>query len=597
MDSVIDLMHDLVDPKLEIPDNFFKAKRLVSKLGLSSMRIHCCENGCMLYYKDDIDLESCKFCGKSCYKQTPSGKKVPIKAMHYLPLIPRLKRLYASNRSAPHMRWHHENRRPPGVMCHPSDGEAWKHFDRTYPQFATEPRNIRLGLCSDGFTPHSVSAAPYSCWPVFVTPFNLPPEMCMTSPYISLNCVIPGPRNPKVLIDVYLQPLIDELKQLVDHEFRSMKNAFRKNTVEQGCPPPILTGEQVWERVQQFPKVTEEQLYKFDGYGVAHNWTKQSIFWELPYWKDNLLRHNLDVMHIEKNYFDNLFNTVMDVNGKTKDNVKARMDLPEYCRRKELWLQEKQNNKFFKPKASYSFTLDQKRKICEWVEQLKMPDGHASNLGKRVDMEHGKLHGMKSHDCHVFMETLLPIAFSGLPDRIWKPMTEISLFFKDLCSNTLREDNLVQMDQNIPIITNKLEKILPPGFFDVMEHLPVHLVHEARLGGLVQYRWMYPFERTIGESKRGMKQKLRLEGSMVEFHLAREIADFGSYYFESSVPCFQNRPNHHDDGGETIKPLSIFNQPGKGSKKRTRRNLSAMEFKSASTHVLLNCPQVKPFLE
>ena len=124
-----------------------------------------------------------------------------------------------------------------------------------------------------------------------------------------------------------------------------------------------------------------------------------------------------------------------------------------------------------------------------------MPAGHASNLGKCVDMEHGKLHCMKSHDCHVFMETLLPVAFSGLPDRIWKPMTEISLFFKDLCSNTLREDNLVQMDQNIPVITNKLEKILPLGFFDVMEHLPVHLVHEARLGGPVQYRWMYPFER------------------------------------------------------------------------------------------------------
>jgi len=94
-----------------------------------------------------------------------------------------------------------------------------------------------------------------------------------------------------------------------------------------------------------------------------------------------------------------------------------------------------------------------------------------------------------------------------------------------------------------------------------------------------------------------MKQKHRLEGSMVEFHLAREITNFGSYYFKSSVPCLRNRPNRHDDGGKTMKPLSIFNQPGEGSKKRTRRNLNAMEFKSASTHVLLNCPQVKPFLE
>lgn len=38
--------------------------------------------------------------------------------------------------------------------------------------------------------------------------------MCMTSPYIFLTCIIPGPHNPKSLIDVYLQPLIDELLQL-----------------------------------------------------------------------------------------------------------------------------------------------------------------------------------------------------------------------------------------------------------------------------------------------------------------------------------------------------------------------------------------------
>ena len=133
--------------------------------------------------------------------------------------------------------------------------------------------------------------------------------------------------------------------------------------------------------------------------GLTH-----SIFWELSYWKDNLLRHNLDVMHIEKNNFDNLFNTIMDVNGKTKDNVKAKLDLPEHCGQPELYLQESANNKLLKPKASYSFTMEHKRKICEWVENLKMPDGYVSNLEKRVDMEREILHGMKSHDSHVFME-------------------------------------------------------------------------------------------------------------------------------------------------------------------------------------------------
>jgi len=81
-----------------------------------------------------------------------------------------------------------------------------------------------------------------------------------------------------------------------------------------------------------FPKTTEVSPCICDEHGGSHNWTKQSIFWELPFWKTNLIRHNIDVMHVEKNVFDNVFNTVMDIKNKTKDNVKARMDLKEYCK-------------------------------------------------------------------------------------------------------------------------------------------------------------------------------------------------------------------------------------------------------------------------
>ena len=102
---------------------------------------------------------------------------------------------------------------------------------------------------------------------------------------------------------------------------------------------------------------------------------------------------------------------------------------------------------------------------------------------------------MKSHDCHVFMERLLPIAFINLPDLLWRPITELSQFFRDLCAATLWESELVKMEQNIPLILCKLERIFPLGFFDCMEHLPIHLPYEARVGGPVQYRWMYPFER------------------------------------------------------------------------------------------------------
>ncbi|KOM47545.1 hypothetical protein LR48_Vigan07g124900 [Vigna angularis] len=141
-------------------------------------------------------------------------KPIPLKSMFYLPIIPRLQRMFTSMQTSEHMTWHDGNKTK-GFLRHPFDGEAWKNFNRKHPSFASEPRNVRLGLCSDGFTPYiQASASPYSCWPVIVTPYNIPPEMCMTKPYMFLSCIILGPSNPKSLIDVYLEPLVDDLKKL-----------------------------------------------------------------------------------------------------------------------------------------------------------------------------------------------------------------------------------------------------------------------------------------------------------------------------------------------------------------------------------------------
>lgn len=57
------------------------------------------------------------------------------------------------------------------------------------------------------------------------------------------------------------------------------------------------------------------------------NWTKQSIFFRLPYCKTLQLRHNLDVIHIEKNICENILGTLMNIEGKMKDNVKTHLDL------------------------------------------------------------------------------------------------------------------------------------------------------------------------------------------------------------------------------------------------------------------------------
>jgi hypothetical protein len=106
------------------------------------------------------------------------------------------------------------------------------------------------------------------------------------------------------------------------------------------------------------------------------------------------------------------------------------------------------------------------------------------------------LHRMKSHDCHVFMQTLILLAFRDLlPKAIWDALTESSHFFRDICSSKLNVDHILRLETNIIETLCKLEMIFPPSFFDSMEHLPILLPFKAKVGGLVQYRWMYPFER------------------------------------------------------------------------------------------------------
>ncbi|PKU74136.1 hypothetical protein MA16_Dca020112 [Dendrobium catenatum] len=184
-----------------IRSDLYRTKKLVSKLGLTATKIGCCINGCMLYYKDEAAEVICRTCNAPRFKpnsrkQRRPKKDVSYSCLFYLPIIPRLQRLYASMSSAGHMRWHKEKVAKSGVLSHPSDVEAWKHFDQVHASFAAEPRNIRLRLCADDFTPYSQIATPYSCWTVILTPYNLPPEMCMTSPYMFLTLIIPGPHNP-----------------------------------------------------------------------------------------------------------------------------------------------------------------------------------------------------------------------------------------------------------------------------------------------------------------------------------------------------------------------------------------------------------------
>jgi hypothetical protein len=89
------------------------------------------------------------------------------------------------------------------------------HIDNKWPDFATDPRNIRFGLATDGFNPFLNKTCICCTWPVLLLVSNLPPWMATKQFFMLLALLIPSKEQVKSKnIDVYLQPLIDELQEL-----------------------------------------------------------------------------------------------------------------------------------------------------------------------------------------------------------------------------------------------------------------------------------------------------------------------------------------------------------------------------------------------
>ena len=98
---------------------------------------------------------------------------------------------------------------------------------------------------------------------------------------------------------------------------------------------------------------------------------------DLSYWSTLKLRQNPDVTHIEKNVCDNIFETLLGIKGKTKDTLKALMDLKDLSYRHELHLDIDGKTKLH---ASYKFTKDEYQGFYDNIRYVKLSDGLASNI-------------------------------------------------------------------------------------------------------------------------------------------------------------------------------------------------------------------------
>jgi len=291
----------------------------------------------------------------------------------------------------------------------------------------------------------------------------------------------------------------------MDHLWRRNKRTFDGNQ-EQESAPHVQSGDDILRQLEGMVfgdesagKKKEKKRKKRQATEDATEnvvWKKKSIFFRLPYWKDNLLRHNLDVMHIEKNVTDNILGTILDIKGKTKDDYAARKDLQEMNLRPKLHPYMGEDGKTYFPAACHTMSNEDKINFLKVIKNVRVPDGYASNVSRCVRLKERTISGLKSHDSHVIMQVLLPIALRrSLPDNVVRPLVELSAFFRDLCSTNLTQEDMDRLESNVCATLCKMEQVFPPGFFTIMVHLVVHLVRECRLGGPVQYRWMYPAER------------------------------------------------------------------------------------------------------
>jgi hypothetical protein len=246
--DLLSLLAKLLPNPNTLPTSTYRAKKLICLLSLGVEKIHACLNHCILYRKEHEFKIKCPICGVSRYKrsynhvyvntmknknknttigpesvddETDSDKEdnkkrmIPALVMWYLPAINHLKRVFSNPRDAELVPWHSEKRRKNDEeIRYPVDGTQWKIFDLQYKAFGSDSRNIRFALSTDGMNPFGENRTVHNTWPVILAMYNLPTWLCHKRKYLMLSILIQGPKQAGIDIDVFLEPLMEDMVKL-----------------------------------------------------------------------------------------------------------------------------------------------------------------------------------------------------------------------------------------------------------------------------------------------------------------------------------------------------------------------------------------------
>ncbi|CAM8940949.1 unnamed protein product [Rhodiola kirilowii] len=321
---------------------------------------------------------------------------------------------------------------------------------------------------------------------------------------------------------------------LIDHDWRFAAHRFN-GKFESRDPPPPLVGPDIFNVIMshEYHTLSLHPQFKARGNSERLCWTHVSVFYELPYWKSFSQPYSLDVMHIEKNVFDNIIGTILGIEGKTKDDIKARKGLEEKGVRRKLWFKPSGSNsrKEKVTKAPYTVTPNEKLQILQYIKDAKYPSGYTGSLQNKINLKYKKFNGLKTHDCHVILQRLLPIYIRPYgPRNVVDPLISLSHWFRRISCREFKKEKVRHMKLEVVQILCQLERVFPPAFFTIMVHLMVHLPDQILFKGPVHYSWMYPMERQLGKYKKFVRNTRYPEGCVAEDYTAQECVMYCKLY-------------------------------------------------------------------
>jgi hypothetical protein len=230
-------------------------------------------------------------------------------------------------------------------------------------------------------------------------------------------------------------------------------------------------------------------------------------------------------MHVEHNISANVLKHLFG----EKDSLGTRRDMEEVRVCPWLWLQRKSSN-FVKPMAPCVFNSNETHEFLELMSSIRAPIGYVAVFKKHVARQ--RLTAMKSHDYHVMIQPFLPpCARNILLLGVHQTIIRLSKCFQKICMKVVNPNDIPSLKVYVAKTLSMLEMWFPPGFFNIMTHLLIHLVEDLDVCGPVGARWCYPIERFMAILKHYVHNKAKSKGCMAMGYMYNEAFGVCTEYF------------------------------------------------------------------